>query len=42
MSVFLVLALAWLVVAVLGWSWLAAAGRADRERRERPPRAPRV
>jgi hypothetical protein len=36
MSVFLVLALAWLALAVLGWSLLAAAARADRARR--PPR----
>jgi hypothetical protein len=32
MLMFFVLALAWLALAVLGWSWFAMAARADRER----------
>ena len=35
MSLILVLALAWLVLAVLGWSWLAAAARGDRLQAQR-------
>jgi hypothetical protein len=37
MSIFVVLALAWLALAVLGWSWLAAAARGDRAQARRPP-----
>jgi hypothetical protein len=43
MSVIFVVALAWLALAVLGWSWLAAAARGDRAqlRTPAPPPAPR-
>jgi hypothetical protein len=37
MSIYLVAGLAWLGLAVLGWSWLATAARADRDRARRPP-----
>jgi hypothetical protein len=39
-SLFLVLAVGWLALAVLGWSWFATAARADRARIQRPPKAP--
>jgi hypothetical protein len=39
-SLFLVLAVGWLALAVLGWSWFAIAARADRARIQRPPKAP--
>jgi hypothetical protein len=39
MSVWLVVGLAWLALAVLGWSWLAAAARGDRAQ-VRPPAPP--
>jgi hypothetical protein len=35
MSMFVWLAAAWLVVAVLGWSWLVSAARADRAHAQR-------
>jgi hypothetical protein len=39
MSMFVLLVLGWLAIAVLGWSWLATAARADRAHaRRRPPR----
>jgi hypothetical protein len=38
MSLILILALGWLALAVLGWSWLAAAARADRMHARRGPR----
>ena len=41
MSVLLVAGFAWLGLAVLGWSWLAMAARADRDHDRRPPRPPR-
>ena len=42
MSLIFVLALAWLALAVLGWSWLAAAARGDRAQvRIAPPPPPR-
>jgi hypothetical protein len=44
MTVLVVLALAWLALAVLGWSCLAAAARGDRatvrERQDTRPRTP--
>jgi len=39
MSIVLIAGLAWLGLAVVGWSWFAMAARADRERSQRPPRA---
>jgi hypothetical protein len=39
MSLFLVVALAWLTLVVLGWSWLASAGRADRDAARRSARS---
>ena len=41
-SVYLVIALAWFSLAVLGWAWLASAARADRAQVQRPPRQPRA
>jgi hypothetical protein len=35
LSVYLIVGLAWLALAVLGWSCLASAARADRRRVER-------
>ena len=35
MSMFVWLAAGWLAVAVLGWSWLASAARADRAHAQR-------
>jgi hypothetical protein len=35
MSMFVWLAVGWLVLAVLGWSWLASAARADRAQAQR-------
>jgi hypothetical protein len=35
MSMFLWFAAGWLVVAVLGWSWLASAAQADRAHQQR-------
>ena len=45
MSVYLIVGFAWLALAVVGWSCLASAARADRGRAERrartrPPRTP--
>ena len=41
MSIFLIAGLAWLGLAVVGWSWFAMAARADRERiQQRPRRSP--
>ena len=38
MSIFLIAGLAWLGLAVVGWSWFAMAARADRERTQQPLR----
>jgi hypothetical protein len=40
MSLLLVLAVAWFVLALVGWLWLVAAARADRALREQPQRSP--
>jgi hypothetical protein len=40
MSLIFVLALAWLALAVLGWSCLAAAARGDRAQLRIPPPPP--
>jgi hypothetical protein len=42
MSLWLFAGCAWLGFAILGWSWLAMAARADRQRARsrQPPRAP--
>ena len=37
MSIYLIGAVAWLGFAVLGWSWLVVAARADRPRSAPPP-----
>jgi hypothetical protein len=39
MSTFVWIGVGWLILAVFAWSWLAAAHRADRPRREQPPAA---
>jgi len=42
MSIFLIAGLAWLGFAILGWSWLVMAARADREQSQRLRQAPRA
>ena len=37
MAMFFLLALVWLAIAVLGWSWLVTAARADRAHTRRRP-----
>ncbi|HYH89319.1 MAG TPA: hypothetical protein VEX67_08795 [Solirubrobacteraceae bacterium] len=40
MTMLIWVAAAWLALAVLGWSWLATAARADRAQLQRPPTPP--
>jgi hypothetical protein len=40
MSTLLLLGSAWLALIIIGWSWFAAAARADRWGSQMPPAAP--